>query len=255
MASTSLGIVGTGVVACGLAEAAARQIGPPLVLARTGTSAARAQAELGPAARVTTVLADIAECSVVVEAVAEDHAIKSAVLGDLHHAMAYDAVLMTTTSSLSVNELADASGRPDRFVGLHVFTPVPVMPLVELVVPDRATDDARRRALHLCAQLEKTAVEVPDTPGFIVNRVLFPFLFDAVRLLDVDGIAPETVDTCVRLGAAHPMGPLALLDAVGLDVAVAIGEQIGADVPARLRRLIDERKLGRKAGVGFYEYR
>ena len=109
-----------------------------------------------------------------------------------------------------------------------MFNPVPRMELIELAFPPQAAADTRARARALCAALGKTPVEVPDTPGFVVNRLLFPFLFDAVRLLDETGLEPQAVDDCMRLGAGHPMGPLALLDYVGLDVAAAIGRSIGA---------------------------
>jgi 3-hydroxyacyl-CoA dehydrogenase len=135
-----------------------------------------------------------------------------------------------------------------------VFNPVPKMDLVELAFPDEATDEVRARARAMCAALGKTAVEVPDTPGFVVNRLLFPFLFEAVRLMERTGLDAESVDTCMRLGAGHPMGPLALLDLVGLDVAVAIGETIGEEIPARVRALVAEGALGRKAGRGFHVY-
>ena len=106
----------------------------------------------------------------------------------------------------------------------------------------------------LCTALGKNAVEVPDIPGFVVNRLLFPFLFEAVRLADEAGLEPEAVDACMKLGAGHPMGPLALLDFVGLDVAVAIGDRIGAEVPAKVRELAEAGHLGRKSGQGFYSY-
>ena len=128
------------------------------------------------------------------------------------------------------------------------------MELVELAFPDGATDEVRARARALCEALGKTAVEVPDTPGFVVNRLLFPFLFSAVDLLEESGMAPADVDACMRLGAGHPMGPLALLDFVGLDVSIAIGETIGADVPQRLYDLAAEGALGKKAGRGLYDY-
>ena len=164
-----------------------------------------------------------------------------------------EAILASTTSSLSVEELARASGRPDRFVGLHVFNPVTKMQLVELVFPSAASSETRRRALELCETFEKVPVEVPDVPGFVVNRLLFPYLFSAVRLMEETGCEPADVDTCMRLGAGHPMGPLELLDLVGLDVARAIGETIGAEVPERVHALIAEGALGRKSGRGFYE--
>jgi 3-hydroxybutyryl-CoA dehydrogenase len=128
------------------------------------------------------------------------------------------------------------------------------MKLVELSFPSEASDRTRQTLRGLCEALGKTAVEVPDSAGFVVNKLLFPYLFDAVRLLERNGIDPESIDTCMKLGAGHPMGPLALLDFVGLDVAVAIGESIGADIPARVRELIAEGRLGRKAGAGFYDY-
>ena len=149
---------------------------------------------------------------------------------------------------------AIASGRPDRFVGLHVFNPVPKMDLIELVFPQAASGETRARAHALCAALGKTAVEVPDTPGFVVNRLLFPFLFEAVRLMERTGLDAEAVDTCMRLGAGHPMGPLALLVLVGLDVSAAIGRTIGTDVPPVIDQMIAEGALGRKAKRGFYTY-
>jgi 3-hydroxyacyl-CoA dehydrogenase len=202
---------------------------------------------------VVTDLAELSGCSVVVEAISEDVDTKRSLYEQLADVLD-DAVLATTTSSLSVAELAEASGRPDRFGALHVFNPVDKMKLVELSFPDGASEDTKRRLHELCEQLDKTAVEVPDAAGFVVNKLLFPYLFDAVRLLERNGLEPQAIDTCMKLGAGHPMGPLALLDFVGLDVAAAIGESIGADVPDRVHELIGEGKLGRKAGAGFYEY-
>jgi 3-hydroxybutyryl-CoA dehydrogenase len=125
---------------------------------------------------------------------------------------------------------------------------------VELSFPAEATAETRRRFRALCDELGKTAVEVPDAAGFVVNRLLFPYLFDAVRLLERDGVEAAAIDTCMRLGAGHPIGPLALLDYVGLDVAAAIGESIGVDVPDRVRELIADGRLGKKVGRGFYDY-
>jgi 3-hydroxyacyl-CoA dehydrogenase len=190
----------------------------------------------------------------VVEAIVEDPGAKRELMGELGSTLGEEAILATTTSSLSISELAEASGRPDRFVGLHVFNPVPKMELVELAFPQAATEQTRERARALCEALGKTAVEVPDTAGFVVNRLLFPYLFEAVRLMERTGLEPEAIDTCMKLGAGHPLGPLALLDLVGLDVSAAIGRTIGADVPERIERMIAEGALGRKAGRGFYTY-
>jgi 3-hydroxyacyl-CoA dehydrogenase len=248
-----LGIAGTGAVAAGLARLAAAR-GEVVVWARSGDSAERAHDAIGDDVRVTTRLAALGSCSFVVEAVIEDLDVKRELLGEIGALTGDDVVIGSTTSSLSVAELADASGRPDRFVGLHVFNPVEKMDLVELAFPDDAAEGTRARTRLLCESLGKTPVEVPDAPGFVVNRLLFPYLFSAVRLLERHGVPAEAVDTCMKLGAAHPMGPLQLLDLVGLDVAVAIGEELGEDVPRRVRELVEAGRLGRKAGAGFYDY-
>jgi 3-hydroxybutyryl-CoA dehydrogenase len=248
-----LGIAGSGAIACGLARAAGGSH-EVVLWARSEGSRDRACGKVDDAATVVTDLSDLAGCPVVVEAISEDVGTKRELYGLLADVLDEDAVLATTTSSLSVAELAEASGRPDRFGALHVFNPVDRMKLVELSFPDRATPETRDRLKALCDELGKTAVEVPDAPGFVVNKLLFPYLFDAVRLLERDGLEPEAIDTCMKLGAGHPMGPLALLDYVGLDVSAAIGESIGADVPARVHELIREGRLGKKTGAGFYDY-
>jgi 3-hydroxybutyryl-CoA dehydrogenase len=261
----TVAIAGSGAIACGLAATAAHH-GPVLLLARSEGSARRARGEVERALRraqavvdrdhvqIVTDIGALARCSFVVEAVVEDHDVKAALLAELHQVVIPEAIFASTTSSLSIERLAAESGRPDRFVGLHVFNPVTRMQLVELVLPEAATDDTRRRALALCATFEKVAVEVPDLPGFVVNRLLFPYLFSAVRLLEETGLEPVAVDTCMRLGAAHPLGPLALLDLVGLDVAKAIGDSLGEPTPPHLAELIAEGSLGRKSGRGFHAY-
>jgi 3-hydroxybutyryl-CoA dehydrogenase len=248
-----LGIAGSGAIACGLARAAGASH-EVILWARSDDSRDRACTKVDNAATVVTDLSELSGCPVVVEAISEDAGTKHKLYGLLADVLDDDAVLATTTSSLSIAELAEASGRPDRFGALHVFNPVDKMKLVELSFPDEASDETRQRLRALCEDLDKTAVEVPDAAGFVVNKLLFPYLFDAVRLLERNGLSPDAIDTCMKLGAGHPMGPLALLDFVGLDVAAAIGESIGAEIPARVRELIDEGRLGRKAGAGFYEY-
>jgi 3-hydroxybutyryl-CoA dehydrogenase len=263
--SRRLAIAGSGAIACGLAATAARH-GPVLLLARSETSADRAREIVEDTVRrlgagvdpehvqIVTEPEALAEATFVVEAVVEDYGVKEALLGELDAVLAPEAILASTTSSLSVARLAKASGRPQQFLGLHVFNPVTKMKLVELVFPAEATEETRRRALALCEAFEKTPVEVPDVPGFVVNRLLFPYLFSAVRLLEETGMDAMGVDTCMRLGAGHPMGPLALLDLVGLDVSRAIGETIGEAIPARLEELIAEGAIGRKSGRGFHSY-
>jgi 3-hydroxybutyryl-CoA dehydrogenase len=266
MAET-LGIAGSGTIATGLA-ACATTITDVVLWARSDSSADRARAAIAKAvakidgadlsrATVVTELDRLVSASYLVEAIVEDHASKCAMLSDLAEIASHqstDAILATTTSSLSVAELADGSGRPERFVGLHVFNPVPRMELVELVYGPRTSDDTKARTRALCEQLGKTAVEVPDTPGFVVNRLLFPYLFDAVGLMTTANLTPEAVDNCMTLGAGLPMGPLALLDFVGLDVSKAIGDSIGLETPPALEMLIADGALGRKAGRGFYSY-
>jgi 3-hydroxybutyryl-CoA dehydrogenase len=264
-----LGIAGSGTIACGLAAAAART-SEVLLWARSEDSARRAHAsisrncakllngEVDPdRVRIVTDLDELVQATFLVEAVMEHHGLKADVLAELgelsRHAGA-EAILATTTSSLSVAELAEASGHPERFVGFHPFNPVPRMKLVELAFPPQASTQTRERARGLATAMGKTPVEVPDTAGFVVNKLLFPYLFDAVELMARSGMAPEDIDRCMTLGAGMPMGPLALLDYVGLDVAQAIGESIEAPIPSRLLTLVDEGALGRKSGRGFYTY-
>jgi 3-hydroxybutyryl-CoA dehydrogenase len=260
-----LAIVGSGAIACGLAATAAHH-GPVMLLARSQSSAERALAtvqrtlsrlgaEIDPEhVQVVTDPQALAQATFVVEAVVEDLDVKAELLGELRRLVPAEAVLASTTSSLSVAALAQASGDPERFVGLHVFNPVTRMQLVELIFPAAAGEQTRARALALCETFEKTPVEVPDVPGFVVNRLLFPYLFSAVRLLEETGMDPSGIDTCMRLGAGHPMGPLALLDLVGLDVSQAIGETLGETVPPRVNELIAQGALGRKSGRGFHSY-
>jgi len=261
-----LAIAGSGAIACGLAATAAQQHGPVLLLARSDTSAERAratvektlsklEAEVDPEhVEIVTDIGALEEATFVVEAVIEDHDAKAALLTELNAILDPNAILATTTSSLSIERLAQESGRPQSFLGLHVFNPVTRMELVELIFPTTASEQTRSRALELCEKLEKTPVEVPDVPGFVVNRLLFPYLFSAVRLVEETGMDPADVDTCMKLGAGHPMGPLTLLDLVGLDVSKAIGETIGEPVPARVEELVAEGAFGRKSGRGIHAY-
>jgi 3-hydroxybutyryl-CoA dehydrogenase len=260
-----VGVAGSGAIACGVAAVAART-GPVTLWARSEGSAEKATAKVakliekcgwGGADRleVTTDIGRLCEASsYVVEAIVEDREAKAGLMADLRGSLSPETVLATTTSSLSIEDLAAASGLRDRFAGLHVFNPVTKMDLVEHVFPAAASQATRERSFALCEQLGKTAVEVPDLPGFVVNRLLFPFLFEAVRLREETGLEPAAVDSCLQLGAGHPMGPLALLDLVGLDVAQSIGRTIGADVPERIDALVAEGALGRKTGRGFYTY-
>jgi 3-hydroxybutyryl-CoA dehydrogenase len=260
-----LAIAGSGAIACGLAATAAHH-GPVLLMARSEGSAERAratvertlsrlEAEVDPAhVQIVTHARALAGATFVVEAVVEDHDIKAGLLCELGALLDPSAILASTTSSLSIERLAQESGRPEHFLGLHVFNPVTRMKLIELAFPDVAVADTRSRALAVCEAFEKTPVEVPDVPGFVVNRLLFPYLFSAVRLVEETGMDPADVDTCMKLGAGHPLGPLALLDLVGLDVSKAIGETIGETIPPQVDALVAEGALGRKSKRGFHSY-
>ena len=263
-------IAGSGTIATGLA-ACASSASKVLLLARSDASAWRAEeqahslsakVEGGDAKRikVTTEAGDLADCDLVVEAVVEELGPKVDLLKAVGDAAA-EADLATTTSSLSLDELGAQSGHAGRVFGLHPFNPVVKMELVELCLPDAARDEIQARAREWCEAIGKTVVVVPNEPGFVVNRLLFPYLFDAVRLMEQTGMEADDVDRCMTIGANYPMGPLALLDLIGVDVAVAIGEALYADSgedhhrpPGRLIALVDEGKLGRKSGAGFYEY-
>jgi 3-hydroxybutyryl-CoA dehydrogenase len=268
---TQPAVAGSGTIACALA-ASASVLGAVRLLARSDSSAWRAEeraqeecSRIEGAApeliRVTTDPRDLSGSDIVVEAVVEELDAKARLLDSLGNACP-KADLATTTSSLSIAELATRSGHPHRLYGLHVFNPVHRMELIELCLPDGLRPGVGERAHAWCRALGKTAIEVPDQPGFVVNRLLFPYLFDAVRLAERTGMASAEVDSCLELGAGHPMGPLRLLDFIGLDVAAAIGESLFADTgeeryraPGLLEELIGAGKVGRKSGAGFYEYR
>lgn len=263
-------IAGSGAIATGLA-ACASVASDVLLLARSDASAWRAEEQAqklaskvegadGGRIKVTTDTADLADRDLIVEAVIEELGPKADLLRSAGDA-AGEADLATTTSSLSLDEIGSESGHAGRVFGLHPFNPVVKMGLIELCLPDPAREEIRPRARAWCEAIGKTVVEVPNEPGFVVNRLLFPYLFDAVRLMEQTGMEAEDVDSCMTLGANYPMGPLALLDLIGVDVAVAIGEALHADSgedhhrpPGRLIALVDEGKLGRKSGAGFYTY-
>jgi 3-hydroxybutyryl-CoA dehydrogenase len=203
-----------------------------------------------------------AGAEIAVEAVSENPAVKFAVFQALDKALGSEAILASNTSSISITELAARTGRPDKVVGMHFMNPVPMMELVE-VIRGHATSDATTAAvMDLSRALGKTPVEVNDYPGFVANRVLMPMINEAIFCV-MEGVAtPEAIDTVMKLGMAHPMGPLALADFIGLDVCLAILEVLHrglGDDKYRpcplLRRMVAAGHLGRKSGQGFYDYR
>jgi 3-hydroxybutyryl-CoA dehydrogenase len=210
---------------------------------------------------LTTELADLADCDLVVEAVLEELPLKREVFAELDRITPSNAILATNTSALSVGEIAEATERPERVVGMHFFNPAPVLPLVEIVRTSRSSDDAVRAAYEWVKTAGKQPVKCNDTPGFIVNRILIPLLNDCVRVLDEAGVTPEDLDKAMTNGAGWPMGPCALVDLVGIDVHVHASEALYDKLreermraPERLLELQRKGRLGRKTGAGFFEY-
>jgi len=210
----------------------------------------------------TADLARLGDVDLVIEAATEDPAAKGAIFATLGTITRPEVVLASNTSSIPIGSLGEASGRPASVIGMHFFNPVPVMGLVELT-PSAATSEETFETARAFASdvLGKTCVRSSDEAGFIVNRLLIPYLFDAIRLYERDFATREDIDTAIQLGLAHPMGPLRLCDLIGLDTVLNIGEVLHRafgeeryDAPARLRDLVAAGKLGRKTGEGFYVY-
>ncbi|HMD47019.1 MAG TPA: 3-hydroxybutyryl-CoA dehydrogenase, partial [Acidimicrobiales bacterium] len=211
---------------------------------------------------VTTDLAALGPCDLVIESVVEDLAVKKHLFTELDRVCAETAILATNTSTLPVVEVAMETGRPDRVCGIHFFNPAPAMALVEIVRPITASDETVAAALSFAESCGKEPVEVKDQAGFVVNALLFPYLNNAVRLLEQGVATKEGIDAAMKGGCGFPMGPFALLDLVGLDTSLAIIDALYeefkepnyAAVPL-LRRMVAAEQLGRKSGQGFYDYR
>jgi len=204
---------------------------------------------------------EFSECDLVIEAITEDMGLKCALWKRLNEVCKPEAIFATNTSSLSVTEMARESGRADRFLGLHFFNPVPVMRLVEVIRALQTSEETLEKGLAFVESIGKKGVKVADTPGFIVNRLLVPYLNDAARVYEQGLASAEDIDNAMKLGAGHPMGPLALIDLIGLDVAMWVGDILFAELkeprfapPPIIRRMVRAGYLGRKTGKGFYDY-
>jgi 3-hydroxybutyryl-CoA dehydrogenase len=277
-----VGILGSGIMGSGLAEVAARAGYEVVVRSRSQASADAMVASIDKGfakaiergksteeeraavlGRITATdhLGAVADCDLVIESVVEDLAVKKALFAELEQIVKPSGILATNTSTLPVVEMAMVTQRPSQVVGIHFFNPAPMMKLVEVVRPITASDETIATALAFAAACGKDGVEVKDRAGFIVNALLFPYLNNAVRMLENRIASRDDIDTAMKGGCNFPMGPLALLDLVGLDTSVAILDALYtefrdpnyATVPL-LRRMVSAGQLGRKSGQGFYDY-
>jgi 3-hydroxybutyryl-CoA dehydrogenase len=277
-----VGIVGSGIMGSGIAEVAAKSGFEVVLRSRQQHTADATLASLeksltkqvdrgkleeadktGALERVTATssLKDLGPCDLVIESVVEDLATKKELFQELNHICSDDAILATNTSTLSIVELAMETHRPDQVCGIHFFNPAPMMSLVEVVRPITASDATIDAAKAFAESCGKAPVEVADRAGFIVNALLFPYLNNAVRMLENGTASRDDIDAAMKGGCNFPMGPLALLDLVGLDTSLSILDALYdefrdpnyAAVP-RLRRMVTAGQLGRKSGAGFFDY-
>ncbi|MGH2499677.1 MAG: 3-hydroxyacyl-CoA dehydrogenase NAD-binding domain-containing protein [Candidatus Limnocylindria bacterium] len=279
--SAAIGVVGGGTMGAGIAQVCATAgcdvvlvdvARPQLDRALSSIAASLAKLEEKqrlprPATEITahlrtsTDVADLSGAGTVIEAVFEDPAVKTELFRTLDQACAPHAILASNTSSISITRLGAATGRPERVVGMHFMNPAPLMALVEVIRGLRTSDETVAAVKALAERLGKTAVEAADAPGFIANRVLMPMINEAVYALAEGVGSAGDIDTVMKLGMGHPLGPLALADLIGLDVCLAILEVLQRDLgdpkyrPAPLlRRYVQAGWLGRKAGRGFHSY-
>jgi 3-hydroxybutyryl-CoA dehydrogenase len=209
----------------------------------------------------TTAFADLKDCDIVIEAITENLEDKRVLYAEVEKVIGPHALLVSNTSSLCITELAAATKRPDRFCGMHFFNPVPVMKLVEVIRALTTTDETYKTVFDFAKALSKDPVTVVDRPGFIVNRLLIPYLLDAIRAYEQGLGSLEDIDTAMKLGCGHPMGPFALLDFIGLDTTYFIANIMADEFqqphyapPPLLKRMVLAGHLGRKSGQGFYKH-
>jgi len=283
MAVKRFGIVGSGIMGSGIAEVVAKAGVEVILRSRSQTSADAMVAGLEKSlarqvdkgrldaaerdtllgrVRAVTDLGELADCDLVLESVVEDLAVKKHLFGELDRICQPGAILATNTSTLPVVEMAMETGRPEQVCGIHFFNPATAMPLVEVVRAITTSDDAIAAATAFAESCGKNPVQVRDQAGFIVNALLFPYLNNAVRLLDAGVASRDDIDAAMKGGCNFPMGPLELLDLVGLDTSLAILDALYDEfkdpnyAPApMLKRMVSSERLGRKTRLGFYDYR
>jgi 3-hydroxybutyryl-CoA dehydrogenase len=283
MAIEKVGVLGCGLMGAGIAETCAkagyttvvREVNDGLLergLERLRGSLAKAvdKGKLDAALRDatlgrlsgTTRAADLADCDLVIEAIIENLEEKRAIFTELDAVVKPGTMYASNTSSLTLTQLAAATKRPERFVGLHFFNPVPVMKLVEVVRTILTSDEAYEAAFAFARSLGKEPIACKDNSGFVVNRLLVPYLLDAIRALEEGVASVEDIDKGMQLGCGHPMGPLTLLDFVGLDTTYYIANIMFEEYrekrfapPALLKQMVQAGRLGKKSGRGFYDYR
>jgi 3-hydroxybutyryl-CoA dehydrogenase len=209
----------------------------------------------------TTDMKDLSTCDLVIEAIVEDPSTKQQFFADLGRVCKPEAILASNTSSLSLSTMAAASGRPEKVVGLHFFNPPMILRLVEVISTESVSQDTIDEGVAFCESIDRVVVRTKDTPGFIVNRLVVPFVFDAIRLVESGTATAEDVDQGCKAGLNHAMGPIATADLVGLDTLLHIGDSMFEEygeprfkAPTMLRRMVSLGHLGRKSGKGFFDY-